>query len=101
MPQFEVRAYETHLRAYRVEAESIADAIMQVVDGAAYPDFGHECLGPNLDAGLPCERLDAATYAELARGGYTDNDGEFVPTIHSVRRVETIEHGAKNQQEDR
>ncbi|MGA2620118.1 MAG: hypothetical protein ABSF26_21075 [Thermoguttaceae bacterium] len=89
MPTYEVEQYELHAITYRVEADSAADAIVKLFDGAAEPVAGSLVFieTPN-DYGLPAEDGEYQELAEaLSQRGVSV--GDCIPSIRDIREIKT------------
>jgi hypothetical protein len=87
MPTFEIEQYELHVLTYRIQAASTAKAIVKLFDGLG------ELVGDSLelvelceDRGLPVE--EHRELAEALRSAGIPVDGDVIPSIRNVRRVE-------------
>lgn len=86
MPIFEIEQYEIHSVKYRVDADSPADAIAQLLDGEADPiDDSMEFIEIADDIGLPLDECDELA-VELGKLG-VPVDEHCIPSIRSIGTV--------------
>jgi len=82
MPKYLIEQYELHSQSYRVEAESEAQAIQKVLEGAAEPmDNGLEYIEVVDDLGLPADSYPALAKALRELGVET---GDVIPSIRDI-----------------
>jgi len=89
MPKFEVEQYETWVRRCTVEADTRAQAIVKVRNGAADVQEGKATyLEAAEDLGQSLDVLEVSP-TELKEAGLQENISwdDFLPTICSVREL--------------
>ena len=86
MPTYEIEQYELHVQSFEVEANSEAEAIAKLFDGAAQTmDNSLAFVEVCEDRGLP-----AAEYRELADQLRSLNVLVNDDVISSIRRIESV-----------
>ena len=87
MPTFEIEQLEVHVMKYRVEAESVAAAIIKLFEGqAVVVDDSLELVEICDDRGLPAE--DLPMLAEALRAAGIMSDQNVIPSIRSIEQVD-------------
>jgi hypothetical protein len=84
MPTYEIEQYELHVRAYRVEADSEAEAIAKLYAGEVEQLDEPDCLEVADDYGLPVDEHRELADALRDLGEHVD---EVIPSIRSIKEV--------------
>ncbi|MGD0899742.1 MAG: hypothetical protein ABR915_18065 [Thermoguttaceae bacterium] len=84
MPTYQIEQYELHVRAYRVEANSEAEAIAKLYEGECEQLDEPDCLEVANDYGLPADEHRELADALRDLGVKVD---EVIPSIRSIEKV--------------
>jgi len=88
MPKFEIEQYEVHAQKYQVEADSEADAIVRLLDGAAEPvDDSLDYIEVAEDFGLSVD--ECRELAERLRELGVPVGQHVIPSIRSISLIDT------------
>ncbi len=83
MPMFQIEQYEVHTQTYKVEADSEADAIVKILDGAAEPvDDSLDYIEVAEDLGLPVD--ECRELADQLRELGVPVGEHVIPSIRAV-----------------
>ena len=87
MPMFEIEQYEIHCQRYRVEADTEAEAIRKLFDGAAQAvDNSLELVEVASDYGLPVDDYQDLAHALRALDVRIGDD--VIPSIRDIQQID-------------
>jgi len=88
MPMFQIEQYEVHTQTYKVEADSEADAIVRLLDGATVPvDDSLDYIEVAEDLGLPVD--ECRELADQLRDLGVPVGEHVIPSIRSISLIDT------------